>query len=286
MAGPTVVQLEESPAATTVAVAMAPEVPPAPPKVEPPPMAEMPMVAVAPEMPKVPEPETPKVDPKAFVPPTFPSVEEAVNNWTAIPRGAFTPPRAVKVMKPVEFIRLMGGNKIASKVPAGGVAYATGQDGLMITVAISSEPGAAATQVNIDDTDLKAVLTEAYDRWKVAMTERAKRAHEYTLEAKNKPAAGVAAAKVPAGAPQRNAEGTYDILLASMKAGKVTDLTPTNVTKWHDPKQETIDGKVYWTIMVDATVKTMFGPLDAQAVARIIDGQVEKWMYTSGEEVP
>jgi hypothetical protein len=64
------------------------------------------------------------------------------------------------------------------------------------------------------------------------------------------------------------------------------DITPQNVRKWGDLVREENDGKVYWTITVDVTVQTMFGPLDTQAVAHIRDGKVEKWLYISGEVVP
>ncbi len=71
-----------------------------------------------------------------------------------------------------------------------------------------------------------------------------------------------------------------------MKAGQVLKLAPLNVRKWGEPVQEEIDGQKSWTIMMDATVRTMIGPLDAQAVAYIRDGKVQKWLYTSGEVVP
>jgi hypothetical protein len=222
-----------------------------------------------------------KPDADGFVPPTFHPLEDVVKSWTQIPATAF--PRQVRVMKPVEFVTtLSGGNRLSSKVPAGSAVQVLGQEGGTLTIALSDTSPAKA-QIAIDDTDLKAVLTEAYEQWKIASTERARRAHLFA-EAAKKPAANMP--PTSAGAPVRNAAGTYDILLASMKAGQVLDLTPLNVRKWGDPVQEEIDGKKYWTIMVDATVQTMFGPLDAQAVAYIRDGKVEKWLYTSGEVVP
>ena len=88
-------------------------------------------------------------------------------------------------------------------------------------------------------------------------------------------------------APKKNSEGAYDLLLASMKAGQVTEITPTNVKKWGDVQVEKIDGKDYFTIIVDYTTKTMFGDFDTQAQARVAGGKVEKWIYTgSGEVVP
>ena len=269
--------------------------------VEPAPKKEEPK----PEMPKVPEPtpppppaampkiadgmgaSVPKADADGFIPPTFPPIEDVVKNWTEIPKSAF--PRPVKIMKSVDFITVINGNKIGSKVPAGGTAQVVAQDGLMLTVAPTAT-SAAKAQVGIDDTDLKAVLTEAYDRWKVNMTEWKRRQHLFAKEsagrAKEAKASGAAPA-VAAGAPAKNSEGSYDVLLASMKAGQVTEITPTNIKKWGDVQMEKIDGKDYYTIIVDYTTKTMFGDFDTQAQARILNGKVEKWIYTgSGEVVP
>ncbi len=87
--------------------------------------------------------------------------------------------------------------------------------------------------------------------------------------------------------PKRDADGTYPVILASMKAGQVTEITPTNIKKVGKPAQEKIDGKNYWTIIVNYTTKTMFGDFDTEAQARIMNGKVEKWVYTgSGEVVP
>lgn len=269
---------------------------PAPPKVEEP----------KPEMPKIPEPmptpppaampkiadmgaSVPKADADGFVPPTFPPIEDVVKNWMEIPRGAFLPPRQVKLLKPVEFVAEINGNKFGSKVPAGGDAVVIGQEGPVLVVATAPTAPARA-KVPIDDTDLKTVLTAVYENWKVRMTEMKRRQHLFAKESEGraKEAKAGAPAAVVAGAPKKNAEGAYDVLLASMKAGQVTEITPTNVKKWGDAQIEKIDGKDYFTIIVDYTTKTMFGDFDTQAQARIAsDGRVEKWIYTgSGEVVP
>ncbi|RBP46322.1 hypothetical protein DES53_102711 [Roseimicrobium gellanilyticum] len=228
---------------------------------------------------------TPKPDADGFTPPTFLPLEDVVKNWTQVPVTAF--PREVRVMKSVEFVTVLsGGNKMSSKVPAGSHVQAIEQEGSMLVIAMSvSSP--ARVQVLMDDTDFKAVLTEAYEQWKLSITERSRKSHLAMLAARKRAANSPTnkAADAP-GAPTRNAEGTYDMLLASMKAGQVTDITPQNVRKWGEPVREEMDGKVYWMITVDVTVQTAFGPIDAQAVAHIHDGKVEKWLYTSGEEVP
>lgn len=255
------------------------EEPKAPEPMPTPPPAAMPQVA---DM----GASVPRADADGFVPPTFPPIEDVVKNWMEIPKSAF--PRPVKIMKSVEFVTVINGNKFGSKVPAGGVAQVVAQEGLTLVVAPTATSPAKA-HVSIDDTDLKTVLIEAYDRWKVNMTEWKRKQHAFSKESEGraKEAKASAPAAVAAGAPAKNGEGSYDILLASMKAGQVTEITPTNIKKWGDAQLEKIDGKDYYTIIVDYTTKTMFGDFDTQAQARITGGKVEKWIYTgSGEVVP
>ncbi len=140
----------------------------------------------------------------------------------------------------------------------------------------------------IDDTDLKQILTEGYERWKPAMTDYLRRQWEFKRMAKT-PSGGASNPKLTArnDKPERATDGTYPLLLASMKAGAVTEITPTNIKKWGDLNVEKIDGMEYFTIIVDYTTKTMFGDFTTSAQARIRDGKVVKWIYTgSGEVVP
>jgi hypothetical protein len=210
-----------------------------------------------------------------------------VKNWTEIPANAFKYHPPVKLAKDVNFVAVINGNKFGSKVPAGGSAVAVAQEGANILVKPSPTAPAQAS-VPIDDTDLKAVLTERYENFKKMWTERKRREFIFAKNQANKPAdVATPGTPAPAGAPTKNAEGGYDVLLASMKAGQVTEITPMNVKKWGDVQKETIDGKEYFTIIVDYTTKTMFGDFDTQAQARIMSGKVEKWIYTgSGEVVP
>ncbi len=259
--------------------------------------------------PVVPTPEPPKMEPVAlpvvmdkglgemvkvadadgFMPPDFPPLEEVVKGWMEIPKSAF--PRPVKLMKGVEFVMMVNNNKIGSKVGPGGEATVIAQDGTNLVVA-PTPTSPAKTQINIDDTDLKASLTQAYDNWKTQRIVWLKRQFLFSKESANRVAetgkGGAPVAAATTGAkPEKNGEGTYDILLTSMKTGQVTEITPQNAKKWSDVQLEKIDGKEYWTIIVDYTTKTMFGDFDTQAQARIFGGKVEKWIYTgSGEVVP
>ena len=87
--------------------------------------------------------------------------------------------------------------------------------------------------------------------------------------------------------PERSEDGTYPLLLASMKAGQVTEVKPDNIKSWGDVTSEKIDDVTYWTVVVKYETQTMFGKFETEAQARIKDGKVEKWVYVgSGEVVP
>lgn len=273
------------------------------------PVAPPPVAPVAPP-PVAPAPEPPKMEPvpipipmdkglgegvkvadaDGFMPPEFPPLEEVVKGWMEIPKSAF--PRPVKLMKGVEFVMVVNNNKIGSKVGPGGEATVISQDGTNLVVA-PTPTSPAKTQISIDDTDLKASLTQAYDNWKVQRIAWLKRQFLFSKESANRAAETSKGGGAPVAAattgpkPEKNGEGTYDILLTSMKTGQVTEITPQNAKKWGDVQLEKIDGKEYWTVIVDYTTKTMFGDFDTQAQARIFGGKVEKWIYTgSGEVVP
>lgn len=259
-----------------------PKVDEAPIAPKPEPMPEAPKVAVTGGM-----GDAVKVEPKEgeFVPPTFPAIEEVVKGWTAIPKGAFSPPRPVKLLTEAEFKMSVG----STKMKPGGMVAAVGQEGEMLVIA-PTETSAARARVGLDDTDIKQVLNTAYEKWKVAMTERAKRQFEFKKTAGDRQAAAKSSGATAAPnntKPARDADGSYPLLIASMKSGKVTEITPQNIKKWGEAALEKIDGKDYWTVIVNYTTKTMFGDFDVEAQARILNGAVEKWVYTgSGEVVP
>ena len=87
--------------------------------------------------------------------------------------------------------------------------------------------------------------------------------------------------------PEKAEDGSYPLLLASMKSGQVTEIKPDNIKHWGDPQSEKIDNITYWTVVVKYETQTMFGKFETEAQARIRDGKVEKWVYVgSGEVVP
>jgi hypothetical protein len=273
-----------------VAVAPAPKPVKKEPKIvmeAPAPKPEMKPEEPKPEMPKVPEP--PPVDPNAFVAPVFPPVDEVTQNWAVVPKGFFNTPKQVTMKKDLELKMQMGKATAATTFKAGTKIFVMGQEGTNLVVGASAGSPMRGL-VAMDETDFKEVFTAAYEQVKVVQTENARKAHEYRLaaaeRAKNAPAA-------PAGGgssndkPTKAADGTYPLLLASMKSGEVTEIKPDNIKSWGDPAQEKIDGAEYWTVNVKYETQTMFGKFETEAQARIKNGRVEKWVYTgSGEVVP
>lgn len=241
-----------------------------------------------PEMPKVPEP--PPVDPNAFVAPVFPPVDELTQNWVAVPKGFFNTPKQVTMKKDLELKMQMGKATAATTFKAGTKIFVMGQEGANLVVGASAGSPMRGL-VAMDETDFKEVFTAAYEQVKVVQTENARKAHEYRLaaaeRAKNAPAAPAGGGSSSNDKPTKAADGTYPLLLASMKAGEVTEIKPDNIKSWSDPAQEKIDGTEYWTVNVKYETQTMFGKFETEAQARIKNGRVEKWVYTgSGEVVP
>lgn len=253
--------------------------------VEPPkPVMEAPKPQPKPEMKPVPVPEPPKPAPPKPKSDEFPPIEVVVQNWTAIPKSAF--PRQVKLKRDIDLKMKIGASTAATQVKAGGSIIAVGQEGTNLVVS-PTETSPMRGQISIDDTDLKEILTAVYERWKVARADTLRRAQEFKLaaaeRAKNAPAATATTASAGNVKPTRDADGTYPLLLASMKSGQVTEIKPENIKEWGEPQM--VDGA--WTVIVKYETQTMFGKFDTEAQAQIKGGKVEKWIYTgSGEVVP
>lgn len=248
------------------------------------------IAAVAESKPKAPEPEKPKEG--EFVPPKFDPIEVVTANWTKISPSVFRQPKQVTIAKEMEFEIKVGAGTAKQKVAAGGIVFAFAQDGANILVAPTAI-SPARVPVPLEDTNLKEIVTAAYEQYIVAETERQRQAFEEkkiaALNPSKKGGAGSAAA-IGVGAmgrPEKAPDGTYPLLLASMKSGQVTEIKPENIKSWGDPKQEDIDKVKYWTVVVKYETQTMFGKFETEAQARVKDGKVDKWVYVgSGEVVP
>ncbi|TDU80942.1 hypothetical protein EI77_00244 [Prosthecobacter fusiformis] len=256
--------------------------PPKPVVEAPAPVMDAPKPAPAPMVPKF---EAPKPKEGEFVAPDFPPIEVAVKNWTVIPKSAF--PRQVKMKKDLNLQMKIGSSSASTQVKAGGAMYAVGQEGTEILVS-PTQTSPMRGKVGLDDTDLKEILTDIYERWKVARTETLRRAHEFKLAAAERsknapPPTQGAMASASNDKPARDADGTYPLLVSSMKSGQVTEIKMDNIKEWGEPQMT--DG--VWTVIVKYETQTMFGKFDTEAQAQIKNGKVEKWIYTgSGEEVP
>ncbi len=224
----------------------------------------------------------PTTDADGFPLPKYDSIDSLTKGWTFIPKSAF--PRQVKLMRETEFKLSVG----ATKVPAGGIAFAMAMDNGTLTVA-PTETSSARAFVGLDDTDLKSTLVAGYENWKPLRTAALKKvwARRKAAASAGDTSIGLAGSTDTNGIPLKSPTGGYALLFASMSSGQVTDITPEKIKRWGDPEQKTIEGVAYWTVPIRYDTNTIFGPMEAEAEARIKNGKVVGWYFTgSGEEVP
>ncbi|MDB6139947.1 MAG: hypothetical protein JWO94_3019, partial [Verrucomicrobiaceae bacterium] len=251
--------------------------PKAEPKPEPKPEPEM---AAAPPPP---EPEKPKEG--EFVAPPMKTLEEATNNWTKIPPSIFNNTRfLVTLAKSVEVKGAVG----ATKIPAGGKANINSQNGPNLVV--SPGPGSPFKgEIAIEDTNVKELMTTAYDQWKVAFVESARRRFEQQKQEALNPSKNAKGGKAMLAdtKPEKAPDGSFPLLVASMKAGEVTEIKPDNIKKWGEVGKEKVDGQEMWTVTVTFEAVTPFGKFETDAQAQVKNSKVQKWIYTgTGEVVP
>ncbi|MDZ4288410.1 MAG: hypothetical protein U0984_10655 [Prosthecobacter sp.] len=243
-----------------------------------------PMTAKAPAVEYV--PAIPVVPSKEFVPPQVASLEELTKNWTAIPAHAF--PREIKLRKAVDVKMAVG----SARLPEGATAYAHSVDNGLIAVAPTQTSPARGT-VAVMDSDLPDQLRQSYEKWKTARIESARQAWLGKKTAKtinnvtvNSPV-DLTGALDPAGKPMQAKDGTYPLLVASMQAAEVTDITLARIRRWGHPIAKLIGGQPTWTVDVWYQTMAFCGPMEAQAQAQVRNGKVIAWIYPgSGEPVP
>jgi hypothetical protein len=157
-------------------------------------------------------------------------------------------------------------------------------------IVIAPAPGAAVRKsVPIDNIDLKAQLTSAYEQWKITRAAALRR--QFENKNQSPPVAAAASKETSsadaAGKPVARPDGAYPLLLAKLQRGDVTDITPQNIIRWGQPMLENIKGMPTWTIEVSYRTKTMFGPMDVISLAHVREGRVIDWIYKgSGEPIP
>jgi hypothetical protein len=224
-------------------------------------------------------PMTPK---DGFQLPKFDTIESLTHNWHDIPKTAFG--RMVKIRKPVVFQMSVG----KSSMPAGSSVVVVGQENGWLIISPSAGSPARA-QVALDDCDFKSQLVTDYEAWKVARIDTLKRQFERKKQLeKNSPTnIAVNSGLIEAsGKPVRNGDGTYPLLMAKIHRGEITEITPTNITRWGEAVQETLNGVPTWTIGVTFSAKTMFGEQSVDTLAHVQSGKVTSWVIKgSGEPV-
>jgi hypothetical protein len=189
----------------------------------------------------------------------------------------------VKIAKDLEVKSAIG----ATKVAAGGSAYAIGQDGADLVIAPSPDSKFKG-KLAIADTNIKDVITGIYETYKVNETARQQRLFELKKQEALHPKASVASAGGGAdNRPEKDKDGSFPILLASMKAGEVTEIKPDNIKKWGEATREKDKEHDFWSVVVTFEATTPFGKFEQDAQAQVKNGKVLKWIYTgSGEVVP
>lgn len=225
-------------------------------------------------------PPPPVADPTAFAVPKFEPLESLAKNWTFIPKTAF--PRQVHLKKAVPFKMSVG----SSFLNAGAEVVALGFENGNLTLAPTASSTARAI-APLDDTDLKAILYENYEKWKVLRVEFLKKAHERRLANKSTQPPESAPTGDASQAPSRSGDGSYPLLVSHLNSGDVTEIKAKNIHNWGDPVAMQYEGKPAWGIKVQADVDTVFGLQPAEAQAIVSGGRVKGWFYTgSGEPVP
>lgn len=218
-----------------------------------------------------------------FVPPVFETLETLTKNWAAVPASAF--PRRVSLRRDTEF-RMAAGS---ARVAAGASVVALGCEGGRLTLA-PSEESTMRGDAGIDDTDLKQQIMESYRTWTNWRTELLRKQWELrnrSVVAQESAAPTIENGVDEHGRPLQDEHGSYPLLVASMHAGQVSEITPGKVKRWFMARQESIDSRPTWTVdlLYDAIV--FCGVVEARAQAHVRDGRVIRWIYPgSGEPVP
>ena len=232
------------------------------------------------------QPTIPKVPTGEFVPPTIPTAESVTKNWTMIPKQAF--PRPVILKKEVQVQMSVG----SSTLRAGATAQAMAADqGMLLVAPTATSP--ARGRIAVTDTDFPEQIQVSYEKWKIGRIEQARQAWvnaktRVTTPGKDNSTMsnGLGVSFGADGKPTQNPDGSYNLLLAVISTGRVTDVDPKKVVSWGKPEMKTVDGKPTWVIDVRYEAKTIFGLMEVNSHAHVRDGSYVRWVYDSGEPLP
>jgi len=215
--------------------------------------------------------------------PEFRPLEEIVGGWKELPASVF--PREITAKTGIEMTLGAAGKSV---IPPGTKITALSIEGSVLTVA-SNRTSPVRGSVEMDDTDLKEVLTRVYENFK-------KRKINYALaqreQARRKKMAGVLAARAAEAAkssllgpkPVADGSGRVPAMVASINNKDVTEFNVGMIKGWGAVLYDEIDGEPYWTGTVSYDAKTIFGVFPAEAMALMRRGKVEKWIYSGSHE--
>ncbi|MBL9117518.1 MAG: hypothetical protein JNJ83_21110 [Verrucomicrobiaceae bacterium] len=213
-----------------------------------------------------------------FVAPRIESLEALTQDWTHLPDRVF--PRSVVLRESCVFS--LSGGKV--ELPAGSAVLAISFDGGNLVLAPSSSSQARCS-TKIGSTDLRDQILSSYQLWHDQQMAIAKAQWERSQSLR--------AQEVEVGTthessrPIQSADGSYAILIESMRRGDVLAITPKKVKRWHAPQLLMIEGRPTWTVDVTYSATVFCGEVDAVAQAHFGAGKVVKWIYPgSGEPVP
>lgn len=231
-------------------------------------------------------PPQPAPQVKAASAPAVPSAEQVTQNWSAIPQGFFNQPRHVSLCRDSEIVMRTQSGRAKVRMPKRAKLQVVAQDGMALVVAPSPNSPLRG-EVEMDATDFKEVFTAAYDEVIQRKAEVANKEPLADLKASPSLQATEIKTDVLGAPPSKADDGTYPLLVSSMKSGEVTEIKPEHVKYWGEPVRSKVEGKEYWIVKVKFDSLTQFGKFETEAYARVLQGKVDGWSYAgSGEPVP
>lgn len=254
--------------------------------------AEPEPVAVTPPAPQPepePEPEpapAPAVDDDkiaALIPmPTIPSLEDITSDWTDVPEKAFPPKITTK--DDIDFT-LAGDNRMKLSAGRELIPVDVNLDGQLV---VTPRRGSALkASVPMEKTNFKELVTQRYEEGVARILADVERRREEERQRLTVAATVPETRKAEAGEvpkTQSDEERYIALMKASLAAGELEGVTPSQVKAWRWLGYEERDGTGYWTGAAVVTKSTYFGDFETEARALIRHGKVEKWLLPGVEE--
>ena len=218
---------------------------------------------------------------RKFPMPTVRAIEDITKNWTSVPKAAF--PRKVKSTLPIDFQMAAG----KTTLPAGSELVAFSLEGGMMTVARAENDPLKST-VSLSSTDFQEMMTRLYNAYVEKRTSdvtKARAAARYERDHPAPPPPPVdQQAKLAGMKPSMDGNGQVPEMIASIAAKEVTEFKTSQITSWGNPSFVMEGSKGYWVVKIGVQMSTMFGLVDTEVEAFILNGKVAKWIYAGSKE--